>query len=524
MKIRHVIPLILFIATQQTLATEPKIQTPPPGTHTRFTFYNPTQYLHIKKYNIHVMGTRPVSEWMMRESYELIQQLVDSLKNPEDRAKYSGHQAILVTDADPDLGGIPGHRNTGGRGFSLFNEALVCTTSSDTIRPDAKPIYRAWNTPVHEFGHSIEHTLQLEKRSDEIYSKNARNYNPKVAREYFAWGTQRWFACTENGRGRDTMPDWEFDYFSSIFSVENKWVPSREPRPAPEKLDLEVPLGGNIQQAIDRVAKAGGGTVSLAKGVHTISKPILIRSNVTLEGAGAEATTLRTDQPIKLIVQASEGLRNITIRDLNLIGVAADSSLAIHIISMETNHKNIRLFRVHASQTGWGVHIKGAIGVAIRDCEFTQNGCKGREGYAHNLYLRRCEDVLVEGCKLNDSPSGNGCNISYSKNVVIDRCEVLNNYFRGIRAADTDGFMVRKCKIGGNGNVGLIANREKTPTQNINFTKNVVFNNSKGGIQAKNGVTGRIIDCTSYENQAFDFDVNSNIKQRNNRTTEQPNG
>ena len=210
------------------------IQSPLKGVQTVWPFYKPTKYLYIKEYNIHVLGTETVSDWMMGESYSMISHVVAALKSPEYRNKFSGHQAFLITDADPDLsivGSVKGHRNTGSRGKSLFNEALVCTTAVDTIRPNGPPVYRAWEVPIHEFGHSVEHTLQLESQSDAIYSKNVPNYNPKIAREYFAWATEKWFASRINSKGREAMPKWEIEYLSSIFSQDDPWVPSQKPRP-----------------------------------------------------------------------------------------------------------------------------------------------------------------------------------------------------------------------------------------------------------------------------------------------------
>jgi len=151
---------------------------------------------------------------MMKESYVLISNMVAALKHPEDQRRFRGHQAFIITDVDPDLtqiGSIPGHRNTGGNGFSLFNEALVCTKAVDTIRPNNPPEYRGWNTPVHEFGHSIEITLGLQSRSNTLFKEKVKSYNSKNAREYFAWATQKWFGCDHvPGRGRAAMPDWEY--------------------------------------------------------------------------------------------------------------------------------------------------------------------------------------------------------------------------------------------------------------------------------------------------------------------------
>ena len=212
----------------------PAISEPPGNVQTMWYFYEPAKYIHIEKLDIHVLGTESVSDWMMRESSVLIYNMVEALKSRRDREKFRGHQAFIITDNDPDLtrvGGIAGHRNTGGKGFSLFNEALVCTKAVDTIRPDAAPIYRAWDTPVHEFGHSIEHTLKLEGDSDKIFKKNTSNYNKDLAREYFAWATQLWFSSDRiPSSGRKSMPKWQYEYLADIFNKNQKWLPSQKPR------------------------------------------------------------------------------------------------------------------------------------------------------------------------------------------------------------------------------------------------------------------------------------------------------
>lgn len=203
-----------------------RIKSPPFGVQTLWLYYRPDKYVQVERYDLHVFGTPSSSDWMVKESCDLVVHMISAIKRPEDRAKFSGHQLFCITDEDPDLiGSREGHRNTGMKGGSLFNEVLVCAMAVDSIRPGAAPVYRAWDTPVHEFGHAIEHTLGLESRSDEIYSKNVKNYNPKVAREYFAWATQRWFNSSGGGRGREGFARWEYDYLASIFSADNCWVP-----------------------------------------------------------------------------------------------------------------------------------------------------------------------------------------------------------------------------------------------------------------------------------------------------------
>lgn len=213
-------------------------------------------------------------------------------------------------------------------------------------------------------------------------------------------------------------------------------------------------------------------------------------------------------------------MENLAIERLGIRGIAARGSHAIHLTSRNgrKNHESIRISGVHASGTGWGVHIKGAEGVLIEDCEFIGNGVKGREGFAHNLYLRRCHGAVVVNTVLSGSTTGNGCNVSYSSNVRIENCEVMNNYFRGIRFADSDGCVVVNSRIGRNGKVGLLANRERVPAKNIEFRDNRVFENGEGGIQARDGVTGVVVNCRSFDNKRFDIDCADTVRKEGNRT------
>ncbi len=96
-------------------------------------------------------------------------------------------------------------------------------------------------------------------------------------------------------------------------------------------IDETVPVGGNIQTAIDNVATSGGGTVTLAAGIHTINRSIKMKSNVTLQGEGNWGTLIKTTRNMKMIIADSEGLVNVTIKNLELEGTNASSGGGIEI-------------------------------------------------------------------------------------------------------------------------------------------------------------------------------------------------
>jgi hypothetical protein len=226
------ITLSLESGTAQTAANVP-ITTAPSDTQTSWisTKYPAAKYMRIAQYNIHILGSPTVSDWFMRESYEVLSNIVGAMKNPADRAKFNGFQAVLITNADPDLGGSSGHRNSGSNGWSLFNESIVRVTAVDTIRPSAAAIYRGWETPVHEFGHAVEATLDLFARTKAAHAANNYPTSGDGLGESYAWSLQKWFS-TAPGDTRNTFPTWQYNYLAEVFDTNNTWIPTYGPRPA----------------------------------------------------------------------------------------------------------------------------------------------------------------------------------------------------------------------------------------------------------------------------------------------------
>ncbi|MDT3401188.1 parallel beta-helix repeat protein [Mucilaginibacter terrae] len=279
---------------------------------------------------------------------------------------------------------------------------------------------------------------------------------------------------------------------------------------------VNVPLGGNIQHAIDQVSASGGGTVNLASGTYNITSPLKIKSNVTLNGSGNATTTINGGN-FNVIQQNNEGLTNVTIQNLKVTGVQSISCYGILIESLNIFHTNVAINNVQVTSVGMGVHLKRVNGVTITNCNFHDNAGPGKEMYFHNLYIRSCQNVNVSSTQVNHSTTGNGMNFSYCTSVTVSNCTANDNYFRGIRAADSDGFKVKDCTINGNGNVGLIMNQEAgLVTKNIELNHNIVNNNAKGGIQVLQGSTGSVVNNTATGNSLFNYSIASGITQSNN--------
>lgn len=275
-----------------------------------------------------------------------------------------------------------------------------------------------------------------------------------------------------------------------------------------------VSVGGDIQSAIDYVSSNGGGTVTLASGTHTVTAPLLIRSNVTLQGEGNWASKLKTNTNIEIINAYEAGLDNVTIQNLEIEGINASNGSGISIISYGDNHNNVKVLNVHCHNTGWGVHIKGCDNLLVEDCLFEYNGTAGKEGYAHNLYIRRCSTVVVQNSQFLNSTSANGVNISYSTDLEFYNCEMSGNYFRGIRAANSIGFLVHNCIVQNNGDVGIIANSEGVTTTEIDWQNNCCSGNDYG-MKAVPGANGVVKNNNSYSNNT-NYDFPSTVSTSNN--------
>ncbi|MCU0791463.1 MAG: right-handed parallel beta-helix repeat-containing protein [Opitutaceae bacterium] len=282
-------------------------------------------------------------------------------------------------------------------------------------------------------------------------------------------------------------------------------------------LEIAVPVGGDIQSAANQVASAGGGSVLLAPGTHVLTGTLRIGSNTRLAGAGRESTKLTIDGDFNVIQQAEEGLDNVTIERLTVAGKPSESCYGILIEAYETWHNNITLRDIEVTGAGMGVHLKRARNIVVTNARIHSNGAAGKERYYHNLYLRSCEKIHISDSNLDRGTSGNGLNISYSTDLVVERTTARDNFFRGMRAAESDGFAVIDCVITGNGGTGLIANQEKgNVTKRLDWRGNTVSGNREGGVQARRGATGSVVGNTAINNLKFDYDLPAGIQKTDN--------
>jgi parallel beta-helix repeat protein len=207
-------------------------------------------------------------------------------------------------------------------------------------------------------------------------------------------------------------------------------------------LTVNVAAGAStatIQSAIDQVNAGGGGTVNLAAGGYTVTTPILMKSKVTLNGAGTPATTLGVNGNITIISAATEGLQNITIQNMKIVGTGRTVSTdcnGIIISAQTTHHSNVTISNVQVMNCGgMGILTKRADNTKVLNCNIHDNG-----GFTlmHNMYLRDETPITVTGCQLKNSPQGTGLHIAgVTANVSITGCSCTGNGSQGINVQDS---------------------------------------------------------------------------------------
>lgn len=215
--------------------SEADITTPPAGANTQYTgTYDFTKYLINSKYQVHIFGTSGVHDWTMVKINEMVTRIIDSIKNEPLRAVFKDHEVLVITDNDPEVPfGYSGQRNGGGLYGTIINQELICQIAVDTINPTGAPAYREWDTPVHEFGHSVELRLGIRDQTVEFHRQNNPNYVSVSDAEYFASATQSWFSSDYTYyRTRDSIAGFERAYMGTIYAEEVVWVPSCSGRPS----------------------------------------------------------------------------------------------------------------------------------------------------------------------------------------------------------------------------------------------------------------------------------------------------
>lgn len=283
---------------------------------------------------------------------------------------------------------------------------------------------------------------------------------------------------------------------------------------------FNVSPGGDIQTAVDAAHDAGGGTVNLASGRFDITTPIVPRSDVTIQGQGSTGSGMTTvcnglgTGMVIMVDGRSGGLNNVIFQDFKVdCGLSRTQrsytsdpgkNYGVYITDNNASNDLVLFDNIQITQCLTGFHSKGTSDLTIRNSNFHDNG--GVLYYAHDDYLRRVSKVNVQNSVLSDDSTANGLNISYSDNVIVQGCTITNNYFRGVRAADSSYIDVLNITVSGNGDTGVIMNSETDGIDQFRIISNPVKSNLVGISTSSNSSNGSV-----WYNTASGNDTNLSI-------------
>ena len=198
-----------------------------------------------------------------------------------------------------------------------------------------------------------------------------------------------------------------------------------------------------IQSRIDAASAAGGGVVTVAPGRYLDVRPIVLKSNVTLNvaaGAVLHATTnlsayaLMPGEDRGAFISASDAT-NVAIVGTGRIECAGD-----------------RMPKLQGVPRRWrGVHFRRCRGVRIE-------GVTLANSYFWGCYLQQCEDVVIRKMKIFSHANFNNDGLDLEvRNALVEDCDidsdddsiVFKNFDRGFLVENVE---VRRCRVGGNTN------------------------------------------------------------------------
>ena len=243
--------------------------------------------------------------------------------------------------------------------------------------------------------------------------------------------------------------------------------------------DINGTTNAAIQAAVDRAAAMGGGIVSILPGTYDMLDSLHLRSNVTVQGAGAE-TVLRKAPSVQSTIPAFLGYGHYDISvaepDKFCVGMGVliqdDESKGFYDtvatltwregdrygINRMLNHdyhvhNHAIVTSVHPVVSGCDITRATVTDLAI-DGNRTQNaylnGCRGG-----GVYLIQAHDVTIRNVSVREF---NGDAISFQQCVrtTIEDCQLVDNTGHGLHpGSGSVAPIIRRCKCLNNGNDGI---------------------------------------------------------------------
>jgi hypothetical protein len=267
---------------------------------------------------------------------------------------------------------------------------------------------------------------------------------------------------------------------------------------------ISIAPGASIQDALDKLAANGGGTLSLAAGLYTLPATLRLPSNVTIAGSGLDCELFldpETKTSEAAFVNAAPDLHDVVLRDFVIEGAQAPQapkdpnsdvqhrrsnrgpirSGVVLLADAGTTLRNLRFEHLTVRNcSASAVELFGADRVDIVNCDFSASGGEVPPGPGknHNLKLNHVAHVAVTGSRLSDSMWGSGVFLSFGQDVTVRDCELARNQMDGVTLAESNGVTVEACLSEGNSGHGFAQQTWMNPNRSVVLRNNTERNNA----------------------------------------------
>lgn len=253
--------------------------------------------------------------------------------------------------------------------------------------------------------------------------------------------------------------------------------------------------GADINLAITAANTAGGGIVFVPLGTYTLETPVVMKSNVTLMGAG-RGTILKQTSDASCITGTS--VTNIVVRDLQVLGdadVLKTSQRGVQWISVTDS----LVHNVYAKNTSYDgiLLLSGCVGCTVSDCHVDGAGDDGINIGGDNSTATTDTTVtgnVVENCTHDGIHVSDGSLRTTVTGNVVMACNNGVSFFKTNKVTVT-GNTIYNCTLYG-------IDTPSGPNADIAIVGNVIDSCARGMVFANTSrysIVGNVIrSCTAY--------------------------
>ncbi len=251
------------------------------------------------------------------------------------------------------------------------------------------------------------------------------------------------------------------------------------PCPVEAATSITITPKNSIQQALDRLERAGGGTLYITSGIYEVGTTVNVPNNVTIKGSGTTRPLIRLRGGLNIPVIQNKYVpfNDITIDFVEVSGsvtekeMQGDTKAKVTGIQLtdrndiSVRNKNGAIYNSVVHNCAMGVIMGRTDNCIMRDLEIYDNGTyEGTLGY-HNIYISSCDDVKLYKVNSHDCKTGMGIKLTefyvdiygntIEDGIEVDSCISNNNKDRGLAAYDISNLTIKNSTFNLNGTSGL---------------------------------------------------------------------